>query len=120
VLPKHVAASDGDGFPDGVVFANAGGRQVEDLLQWLFTLFWDTGEVVWTPGPLRIGGYLRDVRARVVLDDVGLGSSDVERLLRVVRLTWLSPEQEVTGSNPVGRVDKRPTNAGLLRSDRQA
>jgi hypothetical protein len=81
VLLKHLAGSDRNEFPDGAVFANAGGQALEDLLQWLFTVFWDTGQVVYAPGPLRVGEYLRDVRALVVLDDVSLNGADVERLV---------------------------------------
>jgi len=81
VLLKHVAANIRDSWPDGVLYANVGAQQLEDVLQWLFTVFWDTGEVVYAPGSLGVGEYLADVQALVVLDDIDLDSADVERLL---------------------------------------
>lgn len=81
VLLKHVARDVGNGWSDGILYANVGAQPLEDVLQWLFTVFWDTGELVYVPGLLRVGEYLADVRALVVLDDVGLDGGDVERLL---------------------------------------
>jgi len=81
VLLKHVARQGGAGWPDGVLYANVGAQALEDVLQWLFTVFWDTGDVVYVPGALGVGEYLAGVRALVVLDDVDLTNADVERLL---------------------------------------
>src|SRR4051794_8752704 len=81
VLLKHVALGTGHAWPDGVVYLRVGGQAPEDVLQWLFTVFWDTGEVVYAPGPAQVGEYLRDIRALVVLDDADLGVPAVEQLL---------------------------------------
>ena len=80
-LLKHVARDGGDGWPDGVLYRNVGAQPLEDVLQWLFTVFWDTGAVVYAPGALGVGEYLAAMRALVVLDDVDLKTADVERLL---------------------------------------
>ena len=80
-LLKHVAQDVGATWPDGVLYANVGAQSLEDVLQWLFTVFWDTGEVTYAPGRLHVGDYLQHVRALVVLDDVDLDAADVERLL---------------------------------------
>ncbi|MDX6676875.1 MAG: hypothetical protein QOE31_927 [Solirubrobacteraceae bacterium] len=81
VLLAHVATGPAVAWPDGVLYANVGGRQLEDLLQWLFTVFWDTGAIVYAPGALQVGEYLAGLRALVVLDDVELDGADIERLL---------------------------------------
>jgi hypothetical protein len=80
-LLKHVARQRGGRWPDGVLYANVGGQPLDDVLQWLFTVFWDTGEVVYVPGPLRVGEFLAHVRALVVLDDIDRDHAEVERLV---------------------------------------
>lgn len=65
---------------DGIVHHNVGGTPLEDVLQWLFEVFWETKQP-WAPGRLRVGEYLRDLQALVVLDDVATSADEMPALL---------------------------------------
>ena len=80
-LLKHIADDIGAAWPDGVLYANVGAQRLEDVLQWLFNVFWDTGAVIYTPGALQVGEFLEPVRALVVLDDLDLVAAEVQRLV---------------------------------------
>ncbi|MBV9335731.1 MAG: ATP-binding protein [Solirubrobacterales bacterium] len=82
-LLAHVARAPGAAWADGVVHARVGGQPVEDVLQWLFEVFWTT-KPRWAPGPLRIREYLRQLRVLVVLDDVEFSADDATALLDAV------------------------------------
>jgi hypothetical protein len=74
-----ISAVDANRFPDGIVYAT-GRFRYQDLLQALFDCFY-TSET-----PIHIGDshsktYLNNLRALVVLDDVGLGPKELDPVL---------------------------------------
>jgi hypothetical protein len=83
-LAHHGAA---ESFPDGVVYLSARRQGVEDLLQSLYDAFYESQMSFhgWfvpakaTEGEVRQG--LREKRALIIVDDVGLGREDVGVLL---------------------------------------
>jgi hypothetical protein len=79
-LIRHLSHDPGASWPDGIVHARVAGQPLEDVLQWLFDVFWATTPP-WAPGPLRVREYLRDLRALVVLDDVGFSPDETAELL---------------------------------------
>jgi hypothetical protein len=79
-LIRHLAREAGGSWPDGVVHARVAAQPLEDVLQWLFEVFWTT-EPRWAPGPFGVREYLRGLRALVILDDVGLSLDEVTDLL---------------------------------------
>lgn len=79
-LIRHLAREAGGSWADGVVHARVAGQPLEDVLQWLFEVFWTT-EPRWAPGPLGVREYLHDLRVLVILDDVGLSLDEVTDLL---------------------------------------
>ncbi len=80
VLLRRLARESGRTWADGTVHARVAGQPLEDVLQWLFEVFW-TSDPHWAPGPLRVGEYLRDLRALIILDDVDFSSDEVASLL---------------------------------------
>jgi len=78
-LLKDLAHNPGTGWRDGVVHARVGGQPLEDVLQWLFEVFWKT-EPAWAPGPLRVREYLRQLRVLVILDDVEFSTAEAAGL----------------------------------------
>lgn len=117
-LLKHAALDASGRWPDGVLYERAGEQKLEDVLQWLFEVFWHC-EVVFAPGPSRIGEYLRGIKALVVLDDVQLERTDAERLLEAARdaVFVLASEQPAMQehSYPVGGLDGESAHRLLER-----
>jgi hypothetical protein len=79
-LLRHLAHDPGASWPDGIVHVRVAGQPLEDVLQWLFDVFWTT-EPPWAPGPLRVREYLRELRALVVFDDVEFTRDECTELL---------------------------------------
>jgi len=78
-LLSDLAHNPGTGWKDGVVHAHIGGQLLEDVLQWLFEVFWKT-KPSWAPGPLLAREYLRELRTLVILDDVGFSAEEAAGL----------------------------------------
>jgi len=76
-LAHHPVAAS---FPDGVVYLSAQRQSVEDLLQSLFSAFYES-DVPCKPTPDQFRQALRGKRALVVLDDVSLAHGEVRALL---------------------------------------
>ena len=49
-LIRWLAHEGDERWRDGVVYARVAGQPLEDVLQWLFEVFWST-EPRWAPGP---------------------------------------------------------------------
>lgn len=99
-LLAEIAAKPGAVFPDGVVHANLSGTALEDVFQWLFEVFWEA-ERPWAPGRLRVAEYVRQLRALVVLDDVGLSPDECAALVDALEgstLVLASTEPRLAGS----------------------
>jgi hypothetical protein len=79
-LLTELALAPGASWSDGVVHARVAGQPLEDVLQWLFEVYWAT-EPRWVPGRVRVGEYLRELQMLLVLDDVGFTSDETTELM---------------------------------------
>ena len=79
-LLNQLAVTAGTEWSDGVVHARVAGQPLEDVMQWLFEVFW-TAEPRWAPGPLRVREYLRELQILLVLDDAGFSADETAQLL---------------------------------------
>ena len=72
-LLSHIAHGPaGAGLPDGIAYVQAGDAPLDDVLQALFEEFYDCGEPPVRPSRSKLRRTLRDRRALVVVDDLGL------------------------------------------------
>lgn len=115
----HMASALGASWADGVIHNNIAGKPLEDVVQWLFDVFWQTSRP-WAPGRLRAGEYLRELRMLVVLDDVGFSTDETAALLEMLgRATFMlagaEPHLDATadGSVALGGVP-RPTAVAVF------
>ncbi|HHS98137.1 MAG TPA: tetratricopeptide repeat protein, partial [Chloroflexi bacterium] len=85
VLLEHLAYHpEAARFPDGVVHLYVGGRPWDDLLQALFEAFYEVEPgTPFKPTEMQVRQALRDKRALILLDDVGLDRGQVEALVGV-------------------------------------
>lgn len=65
---------------EGVLYARARRRSLDDLLAVLFDAFWEC-DVRFVPGPGQMTRYLADRRALIVVDDLDPERSDLDELL---------------------------------------
>jgi len=89
---------DLDLFPDGVVFVT-GRIQYQDLLQALFESFYESSTPVKIT-PHQAHTYLYNLRALVILDDVGLGPKQIDPILDALgnaAVLIVSPERTAPG-----------------------
>ena len=71
-------------FPELVVYCPGRRQPVNDLLQFIFEAFYDTGAVSFVPSFGQVSHYLRDVKAFVLIDDVDVDRADLQVLVQTV------------------------------------
>lgn len=79
-LLKTLAHLPGEDAADGVIYHDAHGEVIEDTLQFLYEAFYES-KVPFKATEAQIRHGLGGVRARLVVDDLGVGRSDLTSLL---------------------------------------
>jgi hypothetical protein len=117
-LAHHAAAAL---FPDGVVYLVAGRQAVDDLLQSLFDVFFES-DVPLKPSPGRVRQGMQHKQALILLDDVALTQEEVAGLMDAApacSFLLASLERRLWGEGrPIG-LDGLPTTDALALIERE-
>jgi len=117
VISRQVDVST---FTSGVVYLEQQGRDVDDLLQFLFTIFYDAPSG-FKPVGGRLLRYLQDINALIIVDDLTLSREDADRLRNSApNCTFVvADERAEMTEGPTVRLAGLPETEGLSLLERR-